>query len=301
MKRIPCLVLGYYDHEYFFRALDCLRRQAQRLEIIVAENRSPCTRTVFEPRLREMVTKGEIEKYVLFAKNICSNAFEVVLDTGLIDLDSSDYALVTDGDLDVVHDTWLDEELQILDQHPEVFACGIGLDASNLPLDVYPHARAWLPNLVDKGSYYEDYCGMHLVLFRSAELKAYLAFRRKHFDKFLDYRIALYAGTILGKKCASTRFAQARHLAWDRIRDVQHPYTKHKLAMSFDNRWEHYRYSRYTVYTQQGAVSRIPVSTICTGWGLEAVRRAHKLYRLVVPEFLRRSARNKLSASALGR
>src|SRR5437588_122805 len=113
MKRIPCLVLAYYDHEHFFRSLDCLRRQAPPFEIVVVENRSPCTQTFFEPRLSKMVAKGEISKYVLFDKNICGNAFEVVLDVDLIDIDGSDYTLVTDGDLDILNDGWLDEELHI--------------------------------------------------------------------------------------------------------------------------------------------------------------------------------------------
>src|SRR5512135_1586115 len=123
---------------------------------------------------------------------------------------------MTDGDIVPDRHDWLDEQLGVLDRHPDVFVCGVQLTTENLPLATFPEAWRWIgPPLAVHDDYIEaPQSGLHLCLFRTPDFRAYLRHRRRTGQRFVDGSIGAYIGAT-GRKWAWTRRATARHLVWD--------------------------------------------------------------------------------------
>ena len=277
MTKIPCVVLVYFDFDVIRTAIEALLPHRDRLSLIVVENRSSSTDTHIRPFIEQLVRDGTVETYLLFDRNISNNVFECVIDGGHVDLTASPYVMFTDGDLLPQDDGWLTEEIQILERHPDVFACGVTLSTENLPLAVYPASAAWAPGGVPREDYVEDGSGLNLLLMRTRDLRAFLAYRREHGVRFLDFEVSRFARDIAGMKWARTKRATARHLTWDSYADVNHPYTRLKLQQSYEETWAHDRFCGYRVLTSEGATRRLPVAKIVRGWLATARMRLRRM------------------------
>lgn len=273
MSRIPCLVLAYHDDESIQATLRCLVAQSADLDLHVAENPSDFTQTHIRPHVLDLVRSGSVSQYFLFDTNISNNALEVVLSSGHVPLDKSDYVLVTDGDLLIQDEGWLEEQLQIMRLHEDVFACGIRLDLSNLPVQTFPEAPRWLPPVRHETELYAEVpTGMHLVLMRTAGLRRFLEYARRRDLRFRDGVLADYCYRVLRKKWVRTRRSSARHLTWDRYCDPQHPYTQLKLARSFEATWNHANYCGYERYTCRGVERHLSPERVVRSHPLRRVR-----------------------------
>jgi hypothetical protein len=256
MLKIPCIVIIYYDFEIIQKALFCLTKLQDSLEIIVIENYSEYTDLKIKPFMQSLLATEHISKYYLFAENITNNAFEVVLDRELANIQSSKYILMTDGDLQTQNNDWLTEEIKILERHPEVFACAVTLSDCNLPIQNFPEAYDWWPKPIqDCDDYIESLTGFHLILVRTDEFKQYFKYQKNRGLYFLDGVMRQYCYQTIKKKWARTKHSQAIHLTWDRYQDMNNAYTQLKLAQPLEDIWKHNRYCSYQVFSKHASES----------------------------------------------
>lgn len=275
MSKIICLVLAYFDFESIKTTCKGLVPYSDRLDLYIVENPSEATESHIKPFVLDLVRSGHVSHYFLFDKNITNNAFEMVLQSEYINLQDSEYILLSDGDLELSSQDWLDEELSIMRACPEVFACGINLDLSNLPLENFPTAHRWLAELLQRHRLYDEAAtAMHLTLFRSRELQGFLSYLGcRPRLRFTDTELFNYCYGVLHMRWARTRKSLARHLAWDRYHDLVHPYTRRKLSKSFQDTWRHYRYCGFQVYTEESVKRHVPWRRIGSGYIFEFQRR----------------------------
>jgi hypothetical protein len=250
LPKIVCTVLIYYDLEIIRRALQTLLELKSALDIIIVENGSEFTESKIKPYMLKLLENKKISKYILFNKNISNNAFEVVFEERQIDYEHYDYMLLTDGDLECEDNSWLAEELSILESNPDAFCCAVSLDMSNLPLNTFPDAISWVPDDIRRTQYYaEGLTGAHLLLLRVSDFEGFWKFKKKNGLRFLDNAMHHYCYHIARKKWLKTALSKARHLTWDVYSNLEHPYTKHKLGMNLGRIWNHDFQSSYEVYT----------------------------------------------------
>jgi len=244
-KKIPCYVLIFDQIEIIQKTLDFLVQYSNKLDLFIIENPSDNT-----PEIKQIVDThgkaGLIRRHYLFNKNITSTAFELVINNDLAKLQKSPYVLITDGDLVAEQKTWLDEEITILEQNPSVFACGVSLDMSNLPVVAFPDATSWVPS--DRAIYptfFEAVTGGHLLLFRGREFSQFMLWKNKHGLNFVDGVMHRYCYEELHKKWARTKDAKAYHLTWDLYANIDHPYTNLKTKKNFQDTWYHSQKAGY--------------------------------------------------------
>jgi len=245
-KKILCYVLIFDQIDIIKQSIDFLCGYSDRLDIIVIENPSPQS-----PEIKKYIqTLGDqklIKRHYLFSKNITGNAYTAVLAAESNLIKKSRFVILTDGDLKSSDDFWLDEEIAILNNHRDVFACGISLDKSNLPIKTFPEAKGWIPD--DDAAYddyYQTWTGGHLLMLRGAELYNFLEWRARKNLSFVDGNMHMYCREI-NKHWARTKKSQAYHLTWDLYTDLNHPYTRMKTDKTFKQTWYHKRNSSYTL------------------------------------------------------
>ena len=248
-SNIPCIFLIYYDFEVIEKSINCLLKYSDKLDLTIVENKSEFTEISIKPFLLDLVNQMKISQYILFEGNISNNAIEVVCDSGLMKLGSHEYVLLTDGDLEVITGYWLEEEINILNNNADIFACGISLNKENLPIKTFSDAINWIPlDIKENQDYYEALTGMHLLLLRSSDFIDYLDYRKRNNLKFRDSTMHRFCYEIKNMKWARTKINQARHLTWDSYNDLGHPYTKIKISKKFEETWNHELYSPFKVY-----------------------------------------------------
>ncbi|HEY5442687.1 MAG TPA: hypothetical protein VIJ68_04055 [Candidatus Saccharimonadales bacterium] len=246
-KKIPCYVLVYDQVAIIKKTLAFLVTYADRLDIVIIENPSDNT-----PAISKLINsygeKGLISRYYLFDSNITSTAFGTAINAELQTVKKAPFVLVTDGDLVVESEKWLDEEIAILKRNPEVFACGVSLDKSNLPLAAFPEAKDWVPpDIKSHPTFFEALTGCHLLLFRGRQFSDFMKWKNENNHNFVDGTMHHYCYEILGKKWSRTKHAEAYHLTWDLYQDKKNAYTKLKTKQSFKETWYHNRQSEYTL------------------------------------------------------
>jgi hypothetical protein len=246
-KKIPCYVLVFDQVEIIEKTLEFLVKYADRLEIIVIENPSDKTPDISKV-IESYGKKGLISRYYLFDSNITSTAYDTVLNAELKRVKKAPFVLVTDGDLVVDSEKWLDEEVMILEHNSDVFACGVSLDRSNLPLAAFPAAKDWIPpDIQSHPTFFEALTGCHLLLFRGREFAGFLEWNNENNHNFVDGTMHHYCYKLLHKKWARTKHSEAYHLTWDLYQDKKNPYTKLKTKQTFADTWYHDRKSDYTL------------------------------------------------------
>jgi hypothetical protein len=248
-KRIPCYVLVFDQVEIIDKSLHFLAESSDKLDIHIIENPSENS-----PAISKIISKlgeqGKIKSHYLFDKNVTNNALLRVLDEQAAVFKRAPYVLLTDGD--VVSDDldWLGEEINILRNNREVFACGITLDLVNLPVTTFPKAKDWIPR--DKAEfpdYYENVTGTHLQLTRGKDLYGYLEWIKSTGTKSIDSALHHYCEEVRSMKWARTKKTKAYHLTWDLYQDLNHPYTIMRLQKNHDETWRHDEISDYTLTT----------------------------------------------------
>ena len=245
--KIPCEIIIFSEYEIIKKSLDYFIKFSDRLEITVVENKSNNTEDLIKPYVLELLQQKKIYQYILFDKNLASNAAVIVHKKKLIPQTTSPYFIMSDGDLICDNDNWLEEEISILEQNKEVFAVATDLIMTNLPK--LPNSENWVKKAQEvKNKNYN--LGTSGIWF--------LMYRRKEFEKCLDYLISKAIIPIdssqhkycshINKYWARTKKSKAYHLTWDLYRNENHPYTIYKQSKSFKDHWQHNKYSNYTIY-----------------------------------------------------
>jgi hypothetical protein len=244
-SKILVYVLVFDQYDIIKQSLDFLTSFSDRLDIVVIENPSPSSPKI--GRLIESYGKsGLIKRYYFFDKNITGYAFALVLDKERDTVNRYKLTMLTDGDLTTKDVGWLDEEISILDKNPDVYACGVSLDKSNLPLEAFPEAKDWVPpDISIQDDYYEGRTGAHMLLLSSTDLLDFLDFQQERKVPFVDSSMHYYCYNELHKKWARTKNSTVYHLTWDLYKDPNHPYTKLKTQKSHEDTWYHQETSNY--------------------------------------------------------
>lgn len=252
-QKIPCIILAYYNYYIIKSTLDFLLKSSDRLDFVVLENKSENTEDQIKPYLLKLLKDKKISVYAEFEENISNNAFEECLDMNILDLTNKEKVIFTDGDLVVDSTDWLDEEINVMDKHPEVSVCGIDLKMDNLPVKQFPEAVDWIPQSTSvTDDYLECPTGIQLLLFRTNELMSYYKYMKNNKLKFKDSDILDYCYDVLGKKWVKTKKNKAEHLTWNVYADLNDPYTKYKIAVPHAEIWYHNRYCDCTIHTIKG-------------------------------------------------
>jgi predicted SAM-dependent methyltransferase len=264
--RIPCLALVYFDLDAIRKRLNSLFAEKRRLELTVIENPSEHS-TSIRPWLERMTRCGLIERCVLFDENIAGNAIAETLEKQVVSLANSPYVILTDGDLVCTQD-WLGEVLNALDKNPDLFACGVSLQADNLPLKTFPDANTWIPaDIAVAADYIEARTGIHLLAMRTRDLSAFLEYRKSNDLAFMEDELHKYCYDVRKMKWGRTKTAQARHLTWDSYADAAHPYTVLKTAISHEELWRHARRAGFKVVGNTNASSAPALLMLHVGSG----------------------------------
>jgi hypothetical protein len=236
-ERILCYVVVFDQVEIIRRSLEFLAGRADQLEIVVIENPSQNTPAIGQI-VGDLARTGKVARHYLFEENITGSAMSVVLEWERQAVESRPLVLITDGDVTSSDPDWLEEQVHILNNNREVFACGVTLDQSNLPLETFPSSRGWI--LEDRAThedYHESLGGIQLVLMRGAELAAFVEWLRVHGFPFIDNLLRRYCYEAVGMRLARTKRTQAYHLTWDLYHDIDHPYTQYKMRPEMWPEW----------------------------------------------------------------
>jgi hypothetical protein len=244
-KKILCYVLIFDQVDIIKKSLNFLTKYSDRLDLVIIENPSDNTPEI-KKYIKGLGEKRLIKRYYLFEENITSNAVVRVLDEEIGYIAKSLYTIITDGDLTSDDKDWLDEEINILKRNKEVFACGITLDKSNLPIKAFPEAKGWIPpDVSEQPNYYEAATGGHLMMLRGKDFAKYINWKNENKILHIDDEMRKYCYDTLHKKWARTKKSKAYHLTWDLYADKNHPYTKFRSKKTFKETWNHSQKASY--------------------------------------------------------
>lgn len=207
-SKIPCYVTVFFDFENTKKALDYITRYNDKLDIIVLENKSENTETQIKPYISNLLDENKIEKYFLFEKNIAANALKLAFIHDIDYIMKHDKLMFHDGDLLFDNDNWLEEEVSILEENPEVFAVGAQLDMSNLPSPkVCPGSENWIPKGIEHEdkNYIEGLTGNWFMLFKMIDVVPVLLDIVKNDYPFIDGTLHQYCYRLLNKRWARTK------------------------------------------------------------------------------------------------
>jgi hypothetical protein len=217
MTKIPCFISVWMDYNGLKHLIPAASVYSE-LELIVVENKSRFSNTIIRPYLIEQVKKGVVSKYYHFERNIFSDSIGLVRYLNIDLILNSDYIIITDGDMVPVEHGWLEEQLNIMEKHPEVHACSLGLVLDNLPFKTKPDLSYHLLQMehrvvipTDK-DYIERPTGHWFTLIRGAEYAGYLAWIYG-MGVQLDQSHRIYCNMI-GKKWVRAKEHRVRHFGW---------------------------------------------------------------------------------------
>lgn len=246
-NKIPCRVTIFSEFDIIKKSLEFYTKYSERLLITVIENKSKNTDSQIKPYVLDLLKQGKIYQYILFDKNISSNASVMVYKHKLFQMTESPYVLATEGDLVCEDENWLDEEISVLEQNKEVFVVGMDMLLSNLPK--VKNAENWVPPAIslENKNYLMGNTGGWCLLYRKQDyLNCFNSLISKSIVP-IDSHQGQYC-TSIGKIWARTKKAKVYHLTWDLYNNPEHPYTKFKRNKGFRKIWLHNNYSGYTIY-----------------------------------------------------
>ena len=247
MKNILVISIIYSEYDIITKHVDFLIKGNDNYDIILLENKSAST-----PKIRDycftLLKNKDIMNYYLFEDNIGMNVFETIFFNKDINLDDYEYILMTDGDLTVENPNWFQEEMNILNNHPDSLCCGVTLDMSNLPIKVFPEAKSWYPKCK---KFHEDceeqITGLNLLLWRVSDFKLFLNYMKVNKMIYMDTTMHRYHLTT-NKKWLRTKIARAYHHTWDLYANQNHPYCKMKNK-GYKYVWLHGKFCNYSIYS----------------------------------------------------
>lgn len=241
---IPVFILVYQELNIIKKCIESIIGD-ERLEIYVIENKSKNSKEIRKYLLCQL-RKGNIKACYFFRDNISNNAYDIILDQKKHIYRKSKYLIISDGDLKVDSKGWLDEEISILKDN-KVFACGVSLDMSNLPIKSFPESIDWIPPVIkETNKYYISNTGIHLLMIRTNKfIEAQNILKSKRL-KFLDSNFHSIAES-KNMYWTRTKMSTAKHLTWDLYKNKKHNYTRHKIKNQ-ESIWNHDRVSKYDEY-----------------------------------------------------
>lgn len=241
-------MLAFFDAEVIEKALAAMQPFCDRLEIILVENASEHSHTIREV-VWGFMRSGLVSRYFFFLENVSGIAVSTILRQH-IDCRAHEFVMLCDADIAPLDPDWLDEEISVLRNHPEVYAIGGTLEMSNLPLAQFSDADTWVaPPTADHGDYLEGPTGGWGLLFRGPQLAAMLEHLANRGERLIDGEMWLYCYGILGLRWARTKRAKVYHLTWDSYQNPDHPYTRYKRGKSLTEHWRHERTSEHIEIT----------------------------------------------------
>jgi len=248
MKKTTLFFLAYFDFDVIKRSLESFYELSEFLEIIVIENGSVNSNEI-RTFLKNEINRGKIHSCYFFQRNLSNNSIEIVISKELKKLSTEEYFIISDGDLILEDKNSYVEIKNIMDNHHELFACGISLDKRNLPLDNFPESVFWIPeDIHEEEDFYEAKTGAHLLMVRTTDFLKYWKFREDKNESLTDSSMANYCYNSQNKKWARSKKSKALHLTWDSYNDLNHPYTIEKLKKSFSKTWNHKDYFSLVEY-----------------------------------------------------
>lgn len=256
MKKIPCIVFIYENVEIIRRVIDRLAKYSSLIDIYVIENKSQATENYIEPAMCKMVDSGVIRRYIQMDGNILGNAVEIVLESGLVDLDHK-YMIFTDGDV-VASDNWIDEQVFILDKHSHVFCCTVKMDLTNWAPEV---AGAFPKPVSVHDDYVEIGSGMWLCMFRTAEFLEVTQRLRQNGIRLRDWYLEVYARIFLQKIWVSTKNSVAQELTRCGYATPSYQHEKIALVDQYGGHyrlWCHDNFCEFTVFEKGRSWRGIP-------------------------------------------
>ena len=249
-NKIPCVVLIYDNVEIIKRSIGSLQKFRDRLSIHVIENPSEYTNHYTKPAMLSLLGANLIDSYNIFDENITNNAFEVFISSECYDLWSSEYIIITDGDV-VADGDWLDNQIDVLEKHKDVFCCSVkmSLDGWSAGLkDRFGSARS------ENDDYIEINSGIWLCMFRTADFKfVYDLFIDNKF-RFRDGPINRFVYEYLRKKWVSTKKSLAYELTRSGFSNPSYRVNKNMLISehgSIINFWNHNKISGFRTFSKQ--------------------------------------------------
>ncbi|MBA0884758.1 hypothetical protein [Flavobacterium undicola] len=248
MKKTTLFFLAYFDFDVIKRSLESFYALSEFLEIIVIENGS-INSTEIRVFLKKEINRGKIHSCYFFYRNLSNNSLEIVIDRELKKMSAHDYFIISDGDLLIENKKSYLEIINIMDNHSDLFACGVSLDKINLPLDNFPESIFWITeDISEEDDYYEARTGVHLLMLRTVDFLKYWKYREERKESITDFSMANYCYNIQNKKWGRTKQSSALHLTWDSYKDFNHPYTLEKLKKSLSRTWNHKDYFSLVEY-----------------------------------------------------
>lgn len=245
--KIPTFILTYFDSDTIQKCINGVIDN-DLLNIHIIENPSPHTE-INKKYFLNLLKEKKIAKYFLMKRNISNNAFSLILHKYMETIKVSKYVLITDGDLVNLQKNWLQEEIRILENNPDVFVCGMKMEMQNLPITTFPDANTWIPPFIKVNEdYIEQISGVHFLLFRSTDFIECFKYLCENNKPFLDSEIHHYCYKIQCKKWAITKHSSTYHLTWDLYANLKHPYVVNKLSKTLEETWRHNNYCSYICY-----------------------------------------------------
>lgn len=253
--KIPCYILIYRNFERNKESLDFFIKYNDKLDITIIENKSDYTYTLFKPYIDELVKTNKIKRYVIFDENIASNAFGEIIEHDLSELNQYDMIMITDGDIISEDNNWIEEEINIVNNNPEVLCCGMPLSMVNFPkIPEFQKNKPPESSIISGKDYYEGDLGWCALLFTMDKFLESYTWVKRYFKIFLDGYFQLFC-LLSHYKFARTKNALAYHLTWD---DYSYPdkneYGKWKLSLSYKEIWLKKQTSSFTIYTNKNCV-----------------------------------------------
>lgn len=247
-QKVLCYVLIFDQFDVIKRSLDFLTRYSSDIDIVVIENPSPNSGDI-GAYINSLGKQQLIKRHYVMQQNIAANAFAMIIEHERTSIASQRFVILTDGDVVSKQPNWLKEEISIMKKHASIFACGVTLELSNLPLKTYPNAREeWIPtDIAVHKDYAEVTTGIHLLMFRGRQLLDFQDWKDKNSLNFVDGNMHRYCYDERKQKWARTKTSTAYHITWDLYNDPEHPYAKLKKTKSFDEIWHNNLRSEYSV------------------------------------------------------
>lgn len=257
MSKIPCFILIFEQVDIIKKCLNFLTKYSSRINIIVLENFSENTNDIIKPYVLDLLDKDLVWKYYLFDKNIKNNAWHIAINEAIktyLDPKVFPYVYISDGDFTVESPDWIDEQLNVLEKCPEVFACGLSLDKSNLPLKSMPEAIHWVYKTnTDAGLYYTGRTGNCFMLTKTQYLIDAMNYINSKGLRYLDTHMWKVC-ELKKMKWARTKKALCYHMTWDLYNDLNHPYTVMKVTNG-NKLWLQHESADYQLFEKSNSQS----------------------------------------------
>ena len=242
----PCVVLTHGIDEILQQSVASVIESDPRLRIDVLHNPSPAEDGTFVEFALAEVRAGRLRSFTRFDENISNNSVLLYLLANR-DRYSNGAVLISDGDILVPKGT-IDEEINILNNHPDVFACGLRIDASrwsdSLPVKQNSFERFNTAKF-EAADFVNSATGMWMTMFRGPELISIVDAMERNGVRFTDGNLKRFGAAIFQKSWVATKHSVGRELNRER-----HNYysTKAESTKSFGDHSPEPAGSRYATW-----------------------------------------------------